>query len=63
MLLDLKDGEWAAFLKKLEGGVDRTNGDFVVDGRPVPVDSWILFQRLRVVCSWTPPGRSLPLGA
>ncbi|MGW5879994.1 DrmB family protein [Nocardiopsis terrae] len=32
MLLDLKDGEWAAFLKKLEGGRDRTGGDFVVDG-------------------------------
>ncbi|MGR6999984.1 hypothetical protein ACU686_20905 [Yinghuangia aomiensis] len=33
MLLDLKDGEWAAFLKKLEGGRDRTGSDFVVDGR------------------------------
>ncbi|WP_214326313.1 DUF1998 domain-containing protein [Nonomuraea sediminis] len=32
VLLDLKDGEWAAFLKKLEGGRDRTGGDFVVDG-------------------------------
>ncbi|TDB98832.1 DUF1998 domain-containing protein [Actinomadura sp. 7K534] len=32
MLLDLKDGEWAAFLKKLEGGRDRTGSDFVVDG-------------------------------
>jgi hypothetical protein len=39
VFLDLKDGEWAAFLKKLEGGADRSNGDFVVDGRPVPVDS------------------------
>ncbi|MFF3326938.1 DrmB family protein [Streptomyces sp. NPDC002889] len=33
MLLDLKDGEWAAFLKKLDGGRDRTGSDFVVDGR------------------------------
>ncbi|WP_330437182.1 DUF1998 domain-containing protein [Streptomyces griseoaurantiacus] len=33
MLLDLKDGEWAAFLKKLGSGRDRTGGDFVVDGR------------------------------
>jgi hypothetical protein len=32
LLLDLKDGEWAAFLKKLGGGRDRTGGDFVVDG-------------------------------
>ncbi|MEU8800522.1 DUF1998 domain-containing protein [Spirillospora sp. NPDC048819] len=32
VLLDLKDGEWAAFVKKLEGGRDRTGGDFVVDG-------------------------------
>lgn len=32
VLLDLKDGEWAAFLKKLESGRDRTGGDFVVDG-------------------------------
>ena len=31
-LLDLKDGEWAAFLKKLENGRDRGVGDFVVDG-------------------------------
>ncbi|MFW6691538.1 DrmB family protein [Streptomyces sp. MAR4 CNX-425] len=35
MLLDLKDGEWAAFVKKLDGGRDRTVGDFVVDGRIV----------------------------
>jgi hypothetical protein len=34
-LLDLKDGEWAAFLKKLDAGRDRTGGDFVVDGIPV----------------------------
>jgi hypothetical protein len=33
ILLDLKDGEWAAFLKKLESpGRDRSEGDFVVDG-------------------------------
>nr|WP_206323921.1 DUF1998 domain-containing protein [Streptomyces sp. HNM0574] len=32
MLLDLKDGEWAAFLKKLDGGPDGTGSDFVVDG-------------------------------
>lgn len=32
VLLDLKDGEWAAFLKKLQGGRDRTGGEFVVDG-------------------------------
>lgn len=31
-LLDLKDGEWAAFLRKLELGRDRSEGDFVVDG-------------------------------
>jgi hypothetical protein len=31
-LLDLKDGEWAAFLKKLHAGRDRSGGDFVVDG-------------------------------
>lgn len=32
MLLELKDGEWAAFVKKLGGGRDRTGSDFVVDG-------------------------------
>lgn len=33
ILLDLKDGEWAAFLKKLESpGRDQSEGDFVVDG-------------------------------
>jgi len=32
VLLDLKDGEWAAFVKKLESGRDRSGGDFVVDG-------------------------------
>ncbi|MET3953098.1 DUF1998 domain-containing protein [Arthrobacter sp. UYEF36] len=32
ILLDLKDGEWAAFLKKLEtSGRDLSEGDFVVD--------------------------------
>ena len=39
VLLDLKDGEWAAFLKKLEGGRDRSDGDFVVDGWRIPDDS------------------------
>ncbi|UXY21925.1 DUF1998 domain-containing protein [Streptomyces cynarae] len=33
LLLDLKDGEWSAFLKKLDEGRDRTGSDFVVDGR------------------------------
>lgn len=32
VLLDLKDGEWAAFRKKLELGHDRAGGEFVVDG-------------------------------
>lgn len=32
VLLDLKDGEWAAFLKKLSvAGRDRSEGDFIVD--------------------------------
>jgi hypothetical protein len=32
VLLDLKDGEWAAFLKKLASpGRDRSEGDFIVD--------------------------------
>ncbi|MFG6401237.1 DrmB family protein [Microbacterium sp. P04] len=31
-MLGLKDGEWAAFVKKLENGRDRAVGDFVVDG-------------------------------
>jgi hypothetical protein len=39
LLLDLKDGEWAAFLKKLQGGRDRCDGDFVVDGWRIPDDS------------------------
>ncbi|MFQ1003914.1 DrmB family protein [Modestobacter sp. SSW1-42] len=38
-LLDLKDGEWAAFLKKLEGGRDRSGEDFVVDGWPLSGES------------------------
>lgn len=29
---DLKDGEWAAFVKKLENHRDRAVGDFIVDG-------------------------------
>ncbi|MGW6421086.1 DrmB family protein [Nocardia sp. NPDC055053] len=32
VLLDLKDGEWAAFQKKLGAGRDRSGEDFVVDG-------------------------------
>lgn len=32
VMLDLKDGEWAAFVKKLENRRDRALGDFVVDG-------------------------------
>lgn len=33
VLADLKDGEWAAFIKKLGSpGRDRSEGDFVVDG-------------------------------
>ena len=31
-LLDLKDGDWGAFSKKLEQGRDRSASDFVVDG-------------------------------
>lgn len=31
-LLNLKDGEWAAFVKKIDGGRDRNGDDFVVDG-------------------------------
>lgn len=37
-ILDLKDGEWAAFLKKLAGGRDRSDEEFVVDGHRVPHD-------------------------
>ncbi|MCA0437605.1 MAG: DUF1998 domain-containing protein [Actinobacteria bacterium] len=33
MLLDLKDGEWAAFVGKLAKRRDQGAGDFVVDGR------------------------------
>lgn len=40
-ILSLKDGEWAAFVKKLEGGRDRSGGDFVVDGWAVgPRSTW-----------------------
>ncbi|MDN5851738.1 MAG: DUF1998 domain-containing protein [Actinomycetia bacterium] len=40
-LLALKDGEWAAFVKKLEHGRDRSGSDFVVDGRVVePRSTW-----------------------
>lgn len=38
-LLELKDGEWAAFLKKLDGGRDHTESDFVVDGWQVSAES------------------------
>lgn len=31
-MLDLKDGEWAAFVKKVATGRDRALGNFVVDG-------------------------------
>jgi hypothetical protein len=31
-ILDIKDGEWSAFVDKLSGGRDRSVGDFVVDG-------------------------------
>ncbi len=31
-VLDLKDGEWAAFVQKIAGGRDNAVGDFVVDG-------------------------------
>lgn len=40
-LLSLKDGEWAAFVKKLDSGRDRTGSDFVVDGwRVGPRPRW-----------------------
>lgn len=41
-LLDLKDGEWAAFLRKLDaGGRDASGGDFVVDSWTVdPRTEW-----------------------
>jgi hypothetical protein len=40
-LLDLKDGEWAAFLKKLDSGRDKAGSDFVVDGwRVEPKPEW-----------------------
>lgn len=42
VLLDLKDGEWAAFLKKFEKpGRDHSDGDFVVDAwRVDPGSPW-----------------------
>lgn len=36
--IGLKDGEWAAFVKKLTNGKDRSGEDFVVDGWPVDDD-------------------------
>lgn len=51
-LLDLKDGEWAAFLKKLENGKDHGEGDFVVDGwKTLGLPAWpqALTNRLRAV--------------
>jgi hypothetical protein len=48
-LLDLKDGEWAAFLKKLNAGRDGTGSDFVVDGwhvEPKPERPGALTDRL-----------------
>ncbi|MDX3658852.1 DUF1998 domain-containing protein [Streptomyces sp. ID05-26A] len=38
VLQELKDGEWAAFLKKLNAGKDHSEGDFIVDGVQVPAD-------------------------
>jgi hypothetical protein len=38
-LLELKDGEWAAFCKKIQGGRDHSVGDFVVDGWHVSAES------------------------
>ncbi|WP_275293322.1 DUF1998 domain-containing protein [Amycolatopsis sp. La24] len=38
-VLDLKDGEWAAFLKKLEHGRDDSGGNFVVDGWSISDES------------------------
>ncbi|MED5812897.1 DUF1998 domain-containing protein [Mycolicibacterium sp. 050232] len=37
-MIGLKDGEWAAFVKKLDNGKDRSGEDFVVDGWPVTDD-------------------------
>lgn len=37
-MIGLKDGEWAAFVKKLNSGRDRSGEDFVVDGWPVTDD-------------------------
>ena len=38
-ILGLKDGEWAAFLKKLNSGRDRSGEDFVVDGWTISDES------------------------
>jgi hypothetical protein len=38
-LIDLKDGEWAAFLKKLDGGKDHSDSNFVVDGWKISASS------------------------
>ncbi|WP_290050807.1 DUF1998 domain-containing protein [Amycolatopsis solani] len=38
-LLDLKDGEWSAFVNKLDGGRDHSNGNFVVDGFSIPTEA------------------------
>ncbi|MEU4337183.1 DUF1998 domain-containing protein [Micromonospora lupini] len=38
-LLELKDGEWAAFLNKLDNGRDHSGGDFIVDGWRIRSDS------------------------
>lgn len=39
-LLELKDGEWAAFLKKMPGGRDDSVGNFVVDGWSIAASQW-----------------------
>ncbi|WP_194814759.1 DUF1998 domain-containing protein [Nocardia sp. XZ_19_385] len=36
VILDLKDGEWAAFVEKLGKGRDHSDGEFVVDGWALP---------------------------
>ncbi|MFG1719131.1 DrmB family protein [Micromonospora chalcea] len=38
-LLELKDGEWAAFLNKIDNGRDHSGGDFIVDGWRIRSDS------------------------
>lgn len=39
-LLELKDGEWAAFNRKLAQGRDTTHGKLVVDGSPIADSQW-----------------------